>query len=79
MKIILVIDSFGSGGSQRQMVNLAQAMITRGHDIDFFIYYPEFDHFLQIVQKYNITIHKCDKRYNANLKIVGALRRHIKE
>ena len=48
MRILCVIDSLGSGGAQRQMVSLAQGMVARSHEVEFFVYHPELDHFKQI-------------------------------
>jgi hypothetical protein len=44
MKVLLVIDGFGSGGAQRQMVNLAAGLTRRGHTAEFAIYHPEMRH-----------------------------------
>lgn len=40
MKLLLVIDSLGSGGSQRQMVNLAVAFKEKGNEVSFLVYHP---------------------------------------
>ncbi|MCU0458710.1 MAG: glycosyltransferase family 4 protein [Bacteroidales bacterium] len=40
MKILLVIDSLGSGGSQRQMVNLAVAFREKGNEVAILVYHP---------------------------------------
>jgi glycosyltransferase involved in cell wall biosynthesis len=40
MRILCVIDSLGTGGAQRQMVNLALELKKRGHSILFFCYAP---------------------------------------
>lgn len=41
MKILCVIDSLGSGGAQRQLVNLALGFKERGHDVSFLVYHQE--------------------------------------
>ena len=39
MKILCVIDSLGSGGAQRQMVNLARGFKEKGHEVSFLTYH----------------------------------------
>ncbi|MDY0103774.1 MAG: glycosyltransferase [Lentimicrobium sp.] len=39
MKILCVIDSLGSGGAQRQLVNLAVGFKEKGHDVSFLVYH----------------------------------------
>ena len=39
-RILCLIDSLGSGGAQRQMVNLAIALKKKGYDVSFLTYYP---------------------------------------
>ena len=61
MKILCFIDSLGSGGAQRQLVNLAIGLNKRGHQIRFLVYHQD-DHFLPLLQKENIpcqVIHPC--------------------
>lgn len=41
MKILCVIDSLGSGGAQRQLVNLAIAFKEKGHEVSFLVYHSE--------------------------------------
>ncbi|MEG1313564.1 MAG: glycosyltransferase [Bacilli bacterium] len=41
MKILCVIDNLGSGGAQRQIVNLALSFKDRGHNIDFLVYHSD--------------------------------------
>lgn len=40
MNILCVIDSLGSGGAQRQLVNLAISFKSRGHHVTFMVYHP---------------------------------------
>ena len=44
MKIALLIDSLGSGGAQRQIVNLAIELKKKGHHVDFVYYYKDEFH-----------------------------------
>ena len=39
MKILCVIDCLGSGGAQRQLVNLAIAFKEKGHEVSFLVYH----------------------------------------
>lgn len=39
MKILCVIDCLGSGGAQRQLVNLATAFKEKGHEVSFLVYH----------------------------------------
>lgn len=41
MKILCVIDNLGSGGAQRQIVNLAIAFKKRGHEVSFLVYHSD--------------------------------------
>lgn len=40
MKILLVIDSLGSGGAQRLFANLARELVRNSHSVDVFVYDP---------------------------------------
>ncbi len=41
MKILCFIDLLGSGGAQRQLVNLAIEFKNKGDDVSFIVYYPD--------------------------------------
>ncbi len=41
MRILCVIDNLGSGGSQRQLVNLAMGFKDNGHSVSFLVYHRE--------------------------------------
>jgi glycosyltransferase involved in cell wall biosynthesis len=58
MKILCVIDSLGSGGAQRQMVNLACGLKAKGHDVELFIYHPQLDFYRSIVNEAGITVNE---------------------
>ena len=57
MHLLFVIDCLGSGGAQRQMVNLALGLIQRSHSVEFFVYYPHKDHFEGLLKAAGIQIH----------------------
>ena len=61
MKLLLVIDHFGSGGAQRQMVELACGLKRRGHNVEFFIFYPKHDFFRSRVKAQKIVVHEYSK------------------
>jgi glycosyltransferase involved in cell wall biosynthesis len=61
MKILCVIDHFGSGGAQRQMVTLACGLKQRGHAVEVFTYFPDHSFFRQQVTANGIPVHEFRK------------------
>ena len=55
MKIICLIDSLGSGGAQRQMVELSIGFTEKGHELSFITYYND-NFFKQELDKHNILV-----------------------
>lgn len=55
MKILCVIDSLGSGGAQRQLVNLAISFKNLGHNVSFLVYHTD-NFYSQELQRNNIPI-----------------------
>jgi len=55
MKILFFIDNLGSGGAQRQIVNLAILFQERGHHVSF-LTYGKSDFFLHTLEKAQITV-----------------------
>lgn len=55
MKILFFIDNLGSGGAQRQIVNLAILFQEHGHHINF-LTYGKSDFFLNTLEKAQITV-----------------------
>lgn len=55
MKILFFIDNLGSGGAQRQIVNLAILFQERGHQVSF-LTYGKSDFFLSTLEKAQITV-----------------------
>ena len=74
MRLLFVIDCLGSGGAQRQMVNLALGLLKRGHCIEFFVYYPEITHFAPLLEDAGIKIHASRKTGKFSLSVVANLR-----
>tara|TARA_B100000963_G_scaffold137846_1_gene119941 strand:+ start:20290 stop:21381 length:1092 start_codon:yes stop_codon:yes gene_type:complete len=60
MKTLLVIDSLGSGGAQRQMVNLAIGLSKAGLKVEL-IYYQKNEFYLNKLLENNITVHIPEK------------------
>jgi glycosyltransferase involved in cell wall biosynthesis len=73
MRLLFVIDQFGAGGAQRQMVNLALELQPR-HEVEFFVYYPEYEHFAPLVRARGIPVHSIDKRVHGNRGVLRGLR-----
>ncbi|MBW7470446.1 glycosyltransferase [Marinobacter sp. F4218] len=55
MKILCVIDSLGSGGAQRQLVNLAIAFKGKGHDVSFLVYHS-IPFYYEILEEQEISV-----------------------
>lgn len=77
MKLLCVIDDLGSGGAQRQLVNIACALKERGHGVEFFIYYSG-EHFKSQLDHAGILVHLHSKTSRFSLRPVVALRRLIR-
>lgn len=77
MKLLFVIDCLGSGGAQRQMVNLAIGLSQRGHEIVIFTYYPNINHFNITLHNSGIQIISKKKNYRFDISIIIYLRNHI--
>lgn len=57
MKVLCFTDSLGSGGAQRQLVNLAVGFKEKGHDVTFLVYH-DADFYLPDLQKAHIPVTK---------------------
>lgn len=73
MRILLVIDSFGSGGAQRQIINLAIVLKKRGHQVEIFNYFPHLDFYRSSLQEEDIVIHDCVKKNKFSILPIFAL------
>lgn len=76
MKILCVIDSLGSGGAQRQLVELALSFRERGHHVSFLTYH-HISFYNSILEDEGITI-KCIQDSNY-LKRLLKMRRFIRQ
>lgn len=57
MKILCVIDILGSGGAQRQLVNLAIGFKEQGHSVSFLVYHHH-NFYLDVLNQNNIPVHE---------------------
>lgn len=73
MKVLLVIDHFGSGGAQRQIVELARGLKKRGHAVEMFVYFPEHDFFRPRLDEYQIVVHEYRKGMGFSAGVVKKL------
>lgn len=76
MRIVCVIDDLGSGGAQRQLVNLALGLTARGHQTSFFTYHRDA-HFRPLLAEANIPVHCAAKAHRYSPRPVLALRRFV--
>lgn len=76
MKILCVIDNLGSGGAQRQLVNLALAFQEKGHKLEFLVYHSD-SFYDEVLREANINIIEViEKNY---LKRIFKMRKIIRE
>ena len=62
MKILLNIDSLGSGGAQTQITHLACGLKERGHDVEMFIYYGKYNFHRPKLHAAGITINEINNK-----------------
>lgn len=75
MKILLLIDSLGSGGAQRQMVTLAALLKQRGQEVSFLLYADD-GFFQKEVEKLHIPIHLI--RTKSYVQRIWQVRKYIR-
>jgi glycosyltransferase involved in cell wall biosynthesis len=80
LKVLLVVDHFGSGGAQRQIVELACGLKRRGHAVHIFAYFPRLGFFRPRLDEHQVLIHEYDKGSGFSLgvvrRIVGLIVEH---
>lgn len=79
MKLLCVIDHFGSGGAQRQMTNLACGLATRGHQVELFLYHPRHDFFLPAITAAGLTVHVADREQLGAARVTWRLARLVRQ
>lgn len=78
MKVLLVIDHFGSGGAQRQMVELAIGLKKAHRDVEMFVYYPNYSFMRSQVEAADIQVHAFDRSLSSPLGVLAALARLLR-
>lgn len=76
-KVLCVVDHFGSGGAQRQIVELACGLHERGHEVHAFIYFPQHGFFRPRLDAASIPVHSIAKGRGFSPGVVRALARLI--
>lgn len=79
MKLLCVIDHFGSGGAQRQLVELACGMAARGHAVQAFVYFPQFDFFRAKLDAHAVQVHGVHKGRGFSPGVMLALARLLRQ
>ncbi len=78
MKILLVIDTLGSGGAQRQMITLAKSFCNKGHQVTLF-YYNAPHYFLDHIKDYPIQIKFIQKKSKFGFRMMWSMSRFIRK
>lgn len=78
MRVLCVIDSLGSGGAQRQMVNLACGLKANGHLVEILVYQPRHDHFLPYLRHAGIPVHRVSKPNGFSPRVPLAIARLLR-
>lgn len=73
MRVLCVIDHLGSGGAQRQMVELACGLKHRGHHVEMFVYFPQYQFLRSRVTACRIPVHEYRKGRGFSWGVVTAL------
>jgi glycosyltransferase involved in cell wall biosynthesis len=73
LKLLFVIDHLGLGGAQRQMVDLACGLARRGHTVEFFVYYSQYDFFADRIRAAGIAIHRHRKGRGFSFSVIWKL------
>lgn len=69
MKVLLLIDSLGSGGAQQQICLLARELRRRGWDVHVLVYHAEFDHFGPFLAGADVSVIRLRKVTRFSLRI----------
>lgn len=78
MKLLFILDHFGSGGAQRQMVTLADKLSQKGQDITIYVYYPTINHFSSSINSDKIEVVSNQKKNRFSLSIIYNLYKLLK-
>jgi glycosyltransferase involved in cell wall biosynthesis len=66
--VLFVIDHFGSGGAQRQVVNLANGLSNKGFKVHIVVYYPQYDHHRYALRS-EVVVHELSKRTKLGITV----------
>jgi glycosyltransferase involved in cell wall biosynthesis len=77
MSVLLVIDHFGSGGAQRQLVALAVGLAKRGHHVECIAYHAGYDFFRSALATADVAVHVVPKRGRVGANVISAIRRAL--
>jgi glycosyltransferase involved in cell wall biosynthesis len=78
MKVLMIIDHFGPGGAQRQIVELACGMKRNGHEVEMFIYFPQHDFFRPLLREQGIAVHEYPKGRGFSFGVLARLISHLR-
>ena len=78
MRILCVIDHFGSGGAQRQMVNLVCGLRAESHHVEMFTYHPKQNFFRSVVDLAGIQVHEVTNGQGFSFKVLFRLVRLLR-
>jgi glycosyltransferase involved in cell wall biosynthesis len=70
MKVLCIIDSLGSGGAQRQIINLALGLKKNGHEVFLLVFYSEFNFFREQLINFGIPIFELHKKKGFSIKFL---------
>jgi len=77
LRVLLVIDHLGTGGAQRQLVNLGVQLHRFGHEIELFTYYPARD-LRAPIDAAGLQVWETRKESRFSTRIPWALRRRLR-
>ena len=72
MKVLLFIDTLGSGGAQRQLVNLGIGLKAKGHDVSLLTYNKPF-HFKELLDENEIKHFHIQKKGKIGFNLFKAI------
>ena len=78
MRLLFVIDDLGSGGAQRQLVNLAKGFKYNHYQVGIFIYNPNGNFFSSEVLNSKIELHKSVYKKGFSPKTIWSIYKVIK-
>ncbi len=79
MKILCVIDSLGSGGAQRQIVNLACGLKEKKHEVELFIYHSHLNFFRSVIDDAGIRVHAVHGISGFSFRVIRSLAKILRE